>query len=295
MIKNFMMPISDSLDERKSMLINELFVERADMDYLLARLAYQSGLFHNCYFLSAQSAEKYMKAYILYNNGSARAAKHDLMKLFNTVIDLDRNRCIPKKIQFPETTAMHSDAWNGKDVSLFVDYLNLFGHTDNRYGIVGTYVNGPIIHALDQLCHSLRVAISSANFFGCTLIDHYQKKNDFTDRVTAMRPWMINGALILEGLFERRYQVGLSKDVRDAFLNMNFPYSEEIETSAGTFGGIHFTGSPLHTYLVHHRRLHKSQENHDKIDELHRWVDQNIQVSKQLSRQLKAEAKKFAK
>lgn len=289
------MPISGSLHERKSAIINALFVERADMDYLLARLAYHSGLFHNFYFLAAQGLEKYMKAYLLYNNVSAKDVGHDLKKLFNIVIDIDENSFVPKNIDFPETTATHSDTWNGKAMSLFIFHLNDLGHTDNRYGIVGTFINGPIIHALDQLCHGLRVAINKKNFFGCSLIDHYQKTNGFTDRVSSTRPWMINGAMILEGLFEKRYQVGLSNKVRDAFLNMNFSYSEEIETSVGTFGGVHLTGSPLYAYLVHHRNLDKSQENHDKINELHRWVSQNIHVSPRLWRQLEAEVKKNAK
>jgi hypothetical protein len=76
-----------SLEERKSALIREHFLETADGDYLAARWAWDNGRFYNFCWSASQCVEKYLKAALLYDGRSSKGFGHNLNSLFNEVRD----------------------------------------------------------------------------------------------------------------------------------------------------------------------------------------------------------------
>jgi HEPN domain-containing protein len=69
----------------KRRLLNDDFVRRsfrdvADQDYILARMAFRSGLNLQVITLSHQAIERYLKAILLFNDLSVKAIEHDIVK-----------------------------------------------------------------------------------------------------------------------------------------------------------------------------------------------------------------------
>ena len=153
------MPSASSIDrpleERKVDLIFDLYVTPADQDYVTARWAYGHGVFQSFYSLAGQAVEKYLKAALLLQDKPALGYGHKITALYSAVSAIDPLKLLPETFDLPDTTAMGRDAWQGKSTSLFMDYLENYGSPDNRYAFLGTFVNGPIVHLLDIVCHAL--------------------------------------------------------------------------------------------------------------------------------------------
>ena len=274
------------LQTRKIDLVLALYVEPADQDYLTARWAFGNGIFYAFYHAAAQAFEKYAKATLLLSDQDTRGYGHDLMKLHEAVVVLDRRGLMPTAFDLPETTAMGREAWQGKEVALFTDYLRQYGSPDNRYGIHGTFVNGPVLHALDIVCVAFRRIMRVVNMTGEDLFEVRNAQVGFYDRVDEPCDWMIDPRTLLEQLFIGRYSVGQSSALRRQFLNMNLAFSAERDENERTFGGQHFHGSPLHNQLVRLGELDPSEENRATIAELRAWARDRIHISAPIRRQL---------
>lgn len=278
-----------NLQERKSFLIQQCFIAMADNDYLTARWTYSNGLFHNFGWPAAQCVEKYLKALLLYNSRSTKTYGHNLNVLFEEARSLFPSE-IDIQIVLPESMAMGQQNWQGKPIGTFVDYLNQYGSSNSRYGLSGTFVNGPVIHPLDTLCFALRACIRHNNFFGCDIFQLSERGTSSWDKITNEQPWMISGDLLLEGLFVERYQAGQNKSLRAVFQNRNHAFFQDREENESTFGGMHISASPFHNHLV---RLEKiatkldpsigAKENLSIITELRAWACQNIKLPNDLN------------
>lgn len=283
------MPFSttSTLIERKSYLINFLFIRSADQDYLNARWAYSNGMFQNFYWAAAQSFEKYARAFLLYNEQSAIIGNHKLRILYQK-LEAVRPSLSNLQIEVPSTTAMGQENWIGKNLAYFVDVLDTFGSSDSRYALEDVVIDGPIIHWLDGLTASLRGAIRSQNFLADDTLQLSKKDVHPFDYIAPDLPWMINYNLPLERLYMNQYEVGQSEELRFVFRNMNFAFFEERTVSEQTFGGFVAVGSQLRNQLLRWRKIDKSQENRMIIDDLSKWVMENIRIS----RKLKSEVEK---
>jgi HEPN domain-containing protein len=272
-----------SLEERKVELILRLYVDPADQDYLTSRWCYHSGIFHSFYWCAAQACEKYLKALVLLRGASAVGYGHNLVALFSDVRQHDHESIIPQLIDLPETTAMGRDAWQGKPVDLYIDYLNKYGSPDNRYAFEGTYVNGPVLHALDALCCAFRRLMRVSNLTGGDLFAYQSVRNLQHGRICDDKDWMIDPNLLLERAYVGRYQVGQDHALRRIFSSMNiafFPKRDERDENESSFGGHHFHGSPLHNHLIRLATLDPSPENKEMISLLQDWASENIHMSK---------------
>lgn len=279
--------INMTLDQRKSELIHASFIKMADMDYLTARWCYGSGIFHNFYWSADQAVEKYFKAALLYRNISVKKFGHNLNDLFDMVCTVDIN-LRTNIIKMPDTTGYGREAWDGKPISLFVDYLNQYGSADARYSLAGTFINGPVIHPLDILCGRIRQVIRRNNFLGDDLFLLSQAQSYEHDRIKLDLPWMLHGDYLLESLFSEKYQVGQDRPLRDIFRTMNFVFFNERSPEEATFGGQHFTMSPMLNHLFRLRDLDSSEENLRIIDELRTWADTHIRLPKEIKDALRA-------
>ena len=281
-------PTELNLVDRKIDLIMQLFVDPADEDYVLARSAYTSGLFRAFYWPAAQACEKYMKAALLLHDQSVKGYNHSLLDLFKAVVATDVTGIIPQHIDLPDTNASGRALWDQKSLSLFVDYLETYGSPDNRYGVIGTFINGPILYAMDIFAFSIRKLIRVSNLTHTDLFFHQCKARGVSHQEKS-EPWMIDPERLLERLFNECYQVGQGPLLRKMFSNMNSSFFAHRDSSDRTFGGQHMMGSPLYNHLVRFREIDPSPENVRLVDEMRDWALQNIQMSRSLRTHLKYE------
>jgi HEPN domain-containing protein len=274
-------PLEMSFEERKSVLIQSCFLETADMDYLTARWAYGNGIFHNFYWSAAQCVEKYLKAALLYNGGSVKKFGHNLNHLYAAVGKIDPG-FYATIISMPRTTGMGRDAWHGKSMALFVDYLDRYGSPNARYSLIGTFINGPVVHTLDSLCALTRRFIRRSNFLSDDLFRSSEAESSIHERIGIDCDWMVSGKLLLERLFAGKYHVGQGEALRNTFQSMNFSFFDERTDDEATFGGEHFTLAPLLNHLIRLRKLDDREENIRIVDELRAWADANMKLPKEV-------------
>jgi hypothetical protein len=256
------------------------------MDYVTARWAFINGVFHIFYWSAAQCAEKYLKAALLYNSVPVINFGHDLTRLHSKVIALDVHEMIPREIKLPSTTGLGRAAWQGKSAALFIDYLKRYGSPDNRYGLEGTYVNGPILHALDLVIAGVRGFMRGQNFFNADLLELSIEKSSGEAKFECEAPWMLNCNLLLEKLYRQEYEVGQTPELRKAFANMNIAFFAERNREEKTFGGYHFIGSPMYNNLIRLHEICESRENRDIIRQLRTWAKTHIKLPDQFKNQI---------
>ncbi len=75
----------DEYDVEKYAIVRELFVDTADDNYVAARWCYSQSLFIDFNWLAVHALEKYLKAVVLLNGGSARKFSHNIVKLYAAV------------------------------------------------------------------------------------------------------------------------------------------------------------------------------------------------------------------
>lgn len=282
----FTLSIDRTLEERKVDLIFNLYINPADQDYLTARWAYGHGMFQSFYSLAGQSVEKYLKAALLLQDKSTIDYQHDLKALYKTVKNIDPHRCLPEMINLPKTTAMGRDAWQGKRLFSFIEYLREYGSPDNRYAFYGTFVNGPIIHILDILCHALRRLMRCTNFVSGDIFELRDLRFIRDYRIPDPQDWMLGSNETLERLFSNRYNVGENEQLRKTFLVMNIAFSDERNEGDSIFGGQHIHLSPIYNVLVRQRELDPSPENQAVIDQLRQWAREKVQMTRAIRTQL---------
>lgn len=265
-------PAQMTVLQRKHDIILKLFVQPADEDYLVARWSYRMGLFHQYYWAAAQALEKHLKATLLASGRSSIGFGHDLQRLYEAVATLDTQGIIPQTIDMPDTTGMGKEMWDKLETRTFIAYLSSYGDPDNRYGIIGRRVIAPDIHVLDALCHALR---SMIRHFGvvprCAELD---------------RSWHLSCDGLLEQLFSGRRQATVHADLAAEFKTMNLAFVDRDQVAGSTFGGQHWSMSPLYVHLVKIAETNPSDENLQAVAEVKAWVKANIVVGKASARSL---------
>lgn len=273
-------PKNADLTARKAYLINNIFLEQADFDYITARWAYSKSIFNVFYWSSAQAIEKYSKACLLYSDMTTRKFNHDIVKLYKKLTEIDSSGRIAREIKTPKTSGLNSGQWDGKPALEFLAHLSVYGSTDNRYGLTGTYINSPIIHVVDQICFSLRSSIKHRKLYRKS-----QLKSEFhhagEEKIQA-EDWMLNWELPLEDINPKNQAHHLPKDLYDVFRNMNFSYPVERSETESTFGGLWLNGSPLFNQLVRWPQIDQSPENIEISQKLKDWALCNIDIGKDI-------------
>lgn len=277
--------IENTLEERKVDLIFRLYVDPADQDYLAARWAFNNGLFQSFHNSAGQAVEKYLKAALLLQDQPVIDYGHRIHRLYNEVSKRDPNGCLPASIDLPNTTSMGREAWQGKPTSLFANYLRVYGSPDNRFAFQGNFINGPVLHALDILCHALRRLMRHTNFIAGDIFDT-RGYGHLHEPIAPPLDWMLRSDLLLECLFVGRYSVGQTRTLRETFLNLNMAFGTERHSGERSFGGQGFYASPPYNALVRIRKIDPSPENEAIVNELRQWASERIYMSKDVKKQL---------
>ncbi len=146
-----------SLRPLKSNLVHELFVYTADENYVTARWCAVNHLYADFCWLAVHALEKYMKAVLLVNGGSAKHFAHDITKLYPEVRKI-ASPLLPSKLRKSDNLDMHF--WWNMSSEEFLGHIYMNGKAENRYMIFGYTVYGHDIYMLDQIVFAIRRLIA---------------------------------------------------------------------------------------------------------------------------------------
>lgn len=130
-----------------------MFLNTADMNYIGARAAFFEGRDYDFWWLTLHAVEKYLKAAILMNGGTANQSSHNLVTLLKRVQGID-SRLEPPAFVRPRLTRVEVlfDRLNEE----FIHCLNVYGSAANRYGVYSYVISDIDIFRADQLIYWAR-------------------------------------------------------------------------------------------------------------------------------------------
>ena len=217
-----MTPLSEQLAPQVDRIVRRMFVETADKNYILARVAFFFELDWDFLWLSLHAVEKYCKAVLLYNGASAPPG-HNLLELQDALMSLDEALRL-KPFDDPKVDGV---TWYESDclAEHFLRRLNHIGSPSNRYGTYGYHVVPQDLLKVDQLvwsvrrfCRPLRYVLGDPEAGSFVDVDELRLLSDDPRR------WQLGSLLPLEQLLAKPVQ-----DVRRAmFVDCNVPFAPDL-------------------------------------------------------------------
>ena len=133
-------------------LIERMFVDTADNNYIIARSAFLSYRFIDFYWMTSHAIEKYLKAILLYHDESVKDENHKIISLYERVLSIDGRICIEPFID----PCISEISWSSISVIKFLEKLEVFGNANNRYNDSGYHVSGEDLLKSDWIIWSIR-------------------------------------------------------------------------------------------------------------------------------------------
>lgn len=258
------MPMDDlRLVRMKKRVVQAMFIDMADQDYLAARLAYKAEMFNLFFWSAGQAIEKYLKASLLLNERSAKGYEHNLEKLFADVCEYASD-LFPEELSKPKGLELNSfewDTWPDESPAAFVKRFTSYADANVRYNVLSFVVHSRDLFSLDQfVVHARRAAVS--------LDDHPPKrvKEDWSTQSPRFQPTDFNKHL------ERLR----GKDMYEAALSWNFPLAPKDYPHEN---------SPIRTVLYtpfYALATLGAEEQDSSAADLADWIVRNIKVPKEI-------------
>ncbi|MGC8202107.1 HEPN domain-containing protein [Aliiroseovarius sp. PTFE2010] len=147
----------NGIERAKHIFATSFYVEPADNNYVLARFCYINSLREEFFWQAAQALEKYMKASLVLNGGSAKGIAHNLPKLFNELSEYlldDHYSTLTRPDELKEEYWPSDLA--GLDVHDFLYRLDRIGSPNIRYGQISHSGWSYDLFVFDQICFEFR-------------------------------------------------------------------------------------------------------------------------------------------
>lgn len=141
-------------------IVNETFVFPADSDYIIARFLSLNHLHRPFFWPALQAIEKYLKANLLHHGVPVKDFGHKIVDMAEI---LEKRDSVLKTLRLAPHK-MHEEfeklsLWGSYDVKEFLNSLQEFGDTSNRYNYYGSEYNVSYLLKLDQVVYALRTNI----------------------------------------------------------------------------------------------------------------------------------------
>ena len=264
----------------KKRVVQAMFTDMADQDYLAARLAYGAEMFNLFFWSAGQAIEKYLKASLLLNGLSAKGYGHNLEKLFADVCEYASD-LFPEKLSKPEGLEVDSlfewDIWPDESPAQFVKRFNSYANANIRYNAFPFAVHTRDLFGLDQFVfHARRAAMS--------LDDHPLKRvpkdwRELLKESSGFQPHRTDFNKPLEKL--------RGKDMYEAALSWNFPLApKDYPHENSPIRSVIYT--PFYAMAI----LGAEEQDSDgtEMADLADWIVSNIELPKNLKRELRKQA-----
>ena len=289
--------MADEVDELypyRHSIVNELFIKTADDNYVTARWCYANGFDVDFFWLAVHALEKYLKAVLLLNGCSAKAAivagkksnyGHDIVRLYADVKPL-APELLPVALICP--SEIDNSSWHDATPEQFVQRLYNMGHADNRYQLTGYVLREGDLYKLDQLVFAVRRLCRplEAHFFGKKQAGLLDKS--FRQRMTKDHPVSANLYSRLEEIMGGKR----GQEAKHTALNYNFPFAPK-DYEHSTMRGLLFSSSNAVLLRRVIEPLDAGKPEHDKhADALWQWTKDNIHLPKEFVAVYEAERAK---
>lgn len=280
------------LDVHKYHLVRQIFVDTADDNYILARWSYQESLNVDFSWLAVHALEKYFKAVLLMNGRSGKsfmdvAGKeqkygHDIVALHEQ-LKAFAGELLPGAMIRPNGVGLH---WYAESADSFLARMYRDGNADNRYHLFG-YVHHPgELYKLDQMVFAVRrlcLPLDAYFLNGFARANSPGKEHDFTNRELLLRQpdyWDQIGGKLAETISGRR-----GETLRNTVLHENFAFTPPDEPPATYQYRSASNNSVLYNDIV--MPLEQgSPETKERARELGAWITQNVQLPKDVVKQI---------
>jgi hypothetical protein len=271
----------DDLYPYKHSIIDELYIQTADHNYVVARWCFFNGLDVDFFWLAAHWLEKYLKAALLLNELPAKKYVHDIEKLFADVRPL-APELLPTMLKVPENLPPALFSLGDEEVEKFIKRLYFYGQPDNRYLFIGYIRRGSDLVKLDQLIFSVRRLCQplEAHFLG----ERFKNK-------TGVPKQSIRERMVIDNATSRNLHSNLEKVIagergkplRRVLLNWNFSFAPR----GYKHGRMPYGHRVVNPVLVRQflDPLDAGKPHRDKhADDLWVWANQNLHLPKEFVR-----------
>ena len=287
----------EPIHAEQTRIVQRLFVDTADDNYITARWCFVEGLNVDYFWLAAHALEKYMKAVLLMNrrsgkhyydeSGKNRCFGHDIVRLYEHV-QLLAEDLLPDTLEQPRSLEIHH--WSDETPEAFLRRLYRDGNADNRYQIYGFVQRPDELFKLDMMIFAVRrlVIPLDAYFLG----RKRKGKTNLTHReMLEKQPneWTLSSTCKLEKSASGKR----GERLREVLLNLNLPFAPD-DFPHGTLRGMTTAQIPVlaHSILKPLERTPDSQAGR-LAAEVCDWVIENIKLPHDVKQQLKdAKAKR---
>ena len=109
------------IDAQKKQIVQELFINTADDNYITARWCFIEELNVDYFWLAVHALEKYMKAVLLVNGMSSKGFNHDIVKLYKSV-KLFASDLLPDSLEQPDALGSNYQ-WRAESPEQFLQRL----------------------------------------------------------------------------------------------------------------------------------------------------------------------------
>lgn len=275
-------------------IVKELFLKTADQTYVVARWCFLNGLYLDFYWNALHALEKYLKAVLLMNGGSAKMAadgaaySHDLVKLFEAVGSIASN-LLPSTLARPADLQMPH--WRDESVDDFLRRLNDLGRAENRYNVFGFSQQLGDLHKLDMVVFAVRQL--------CVPLDapFWGRRQDAPNDKTFRQMLVEHPKAVLRRVGTKFYDLIGRKGtiaVRDAALTHNLPFAP-----ADFDHGELRTGSSADNPVLYRRLLvyaengTQSAEDAAGLADICDWLIEGVQLSPAVKAEIHAAKSKL--
>ena len=279
---------------RKKNIVQELFINTADDNYIAARWCFFEKLYVDYFWLAVHALEKYMKAALLMNGrsgksyqdsstGKSRCFSHDIEILYEHV-KLFASSLLPARLEQPNK--LEVDYWVDESPENFLQRIYRNGNPDNRYQIFGFQQFHENIFKLDMMVFALRRLCVPLDGY---IIDPKVTSLTYRDKL-AKQPkcWKVSPP----GKLEKTISGKRSERLHTVLLNLNIPFSPD-EFPHGELQRTMAFQNPVLKRLILDQLTQTSDIAAAKIAvELTDWALNNIKIPKDVENQIKnAQAK----
>ncbi len=279
------------LNALKNNVVTQLFVDQADQDYILARMAYHKSLFTGFFWSAGQAMEKYLKASLLLNERTAKLRDHNIIALFDLVkeyaADLLPNQ-LTKPPQFGDLP------WREETPVEFITRIEQYVNPHNRYNIFGYSTRYEDIFHLDQLIFSLRritFQFDAYPFLGRSdgREGVPQTVRELLEKIADYSPRNANSRL--------HKLIDSDEDLRYAALNLNFPFTPlEYDHQWDDMKLVFSMAAPvLYTRIIGRVDKQQATPGDTNAAALADWILENIILPGDVKNEVKAAALKLRK
>ena len=281
------MGTASELDVLKNNVATDLFVNMADQDYVLARIAYHKQMGNGFFWAAGQAIEKYLKASLLLNGKSSKRYGHDLVRLFEAVNEYASD-LFPEKLTKPQQLS-HLTHWHEETPAEFLKRIEPNTDPNNRYNLFGYLLRREDTFHLDQFIFAARRVAFQLDAYPLLGQPKYREGTPRTVREMLER--FPKDQPRSHGRLDKIMKANSNQELGDAALKFNFPFAPNDYEHGEMRLGFSSANPVLYRRILALLEQEPNLSRDTDAADLAEWVMDNIKLPKDVEQELSDAAK----